>query len=51
MLSEKPIKVGAKAASHSRYVILRMGEFAGLLPMFHEFLSRVAQLHAPPVPA
>ena len=50
-LKEKLIKIGAKVVSHGRYVTFRMAEVAVPRQMFHEILSMIARLRAPPAPA
>ena len=50
-LREKLIKIGAKVVSHGRYVTFRMAEVAVPRQMFHEILSMIARLRAPPAPA
>jgi DDE family transposase len=50
-LREKLIKIGAKVTSHGRYVTFQMAEVAVPRQMFHEILSLIARLRAPPAPA
>src|SRR3954463_1456160 len=50
-LREKLIKIGAKVVSHSRYVTFQLAEVAVPRQMFHEILSLIARLRAPPAPA
>jgi hypothetical protein len=50
-LREKLIKIGAKVVSHGRYVTFQMAEVAVPRQMFHEILSLIARLRAPPAPA
>ena len=50
-LREKLIKIGAKVVSHGRYVTFQMAEVAVSRQMFHEILSLIARLRAPPAPA
>ena len=50
-LKEKLIKIGAKIASHGRYVTFQRAEVAVPRQMFAEILSLVARLWAPPEPA
>jgi hypothetical protein len=47
-LREKLIKIGAKIVSHGRYVTFQMAEVAVSRQMFHEILSLIARLRAPP---
>ena len=49
-LIEKLIKIGAKVASHGRYVTFRMAEVAVPRQMFAEITSLIARLQAPPAP-
>jgi Transposase DDE domain group 1 len=50
-LREKLIKIGAKVVSHGRYVTFQMAEVVVSRQMFHEILSLVARLRAPPARA
>ena len=50
-LREKLIKIGAKVASHGRYITFQMAEVAVSRQMFADILSPIARLPAPPVPA
>src|SRR6187549_3461004 len=50
-LREKLIKIGAKVASHGRYVTFQMAEVAVSRQMFADILSLIARLHPPPAPA
>jgi hypothetical protein len=50
-LREKLVKIGAKVVSHGRYVTFQMAEVAVPRQMFHEILSLIARLRAPPAPA
>jgi Transposase DDE domain group 1 len=50
-LREKLIKIGAKVASHGRYVTFQMAEVAVPRQMFADILSLIARLRAPPAPA
>ena len=50
-LREKRIKIGAKVASHGRYVTFQMAEVAVPRQMFAEILLQIARLRAPPAPA
>jgi hypothetical protein len=50
-LREKLIKIGAKVVNHGRYVTFQMAEVAVPRQMFHEILSMIARLRAPPAPA
>jgi hypothetical protein len=50
-LREKLIKIGAKVVSHGRYVTFQMAEVPVPRQPFHEILSLIAQLQAPPAPA
>ncbi len=45
------LKIGAKVVSHGRYVTFQMAEVAVPRQMFHEILSLITQLRAPPAPA
>jgi DDE family transposase len=47
-LREKLIKIGAKVVNHGRYVTFQMAEVAVPRQMFHEILSMIARLRAPP---
>jgi hypothetical protein len=50
-LHEKLIKIGAKVASHGRYVTFQMAEVAVPQKRFQEILSLIARLLSPPAPA
>jgi hypothetical protein len=50
-LREKLIKIGAKVASHGRYITFQMAEAAVSRQMFDGIMSLIARLRAPPVPA
>ena len=50
-LREKLIKIGAKVASHGRYVTFQLAEVAVPRRSFAEILSLIARLRAPPAPA
>jgi len=50
-LREKLIKIGAKVVSHGRYITFQMAEVAVPRQLFHEILSLIARLRAPPAPA
>jgi hypothetical protein len=50
-LREKLIKIGAKVASHGRYVTFQMAEVAVPRQMFADILSLISGLRAPPAPA
>jgi len=50
-LREKLIKIGAKVASHGRYITFQMAEVAVSRQMFADILSIIARLRAPPAPA
>jgi hypothetical protein len=50
-LREKLIKIGAKVASHGRYVMFQMAEVAVPRQMFHDILRLIARLRAPPASA
>jgi hypothetical protein len=50
-LREKLIKIGAKVASHGRYVTFQMAEVAVPRQMLQDILSLIARLRAPPAPA
>ena len=50
-LCEKLIKIGAKVASHARYVTFQLAEVAVSRQMFADILSQIAGLRAPPAPA
>jgi len=47
-LKEKLVKIGAKVARHSRYVIFQMAEAAVPRVLFHEILDRIGRLRAAP---
>ena len=47
-LREKLVKIGAKVVSHGRYVTFQMVEVAVPRQMFHQILSLIARLRAPP---
>jgi hypothetical protein len=47
-LREKLIKIGAKVAIHSRYVVFQMAEVAVPKPLFAEILDRIGRLRASP---
>ncbi len=47
-LRDKLIKIGAKVASHSRYVIFQMAEVAVPRALFREILERIGRLRASP---
>jgi Transposase DDE domain group 1 len=49
-LREKLIKIGAKVASHGRYVTFQMAEVAVSRQMFAEILSLIARLGVSPAP-
>ena len=46
---EKLIKIGAKVASHGRYVAFQMTEVAILRNLFVDILRLIAELRPPPV--
>jgi hypothetical protein len=50
-LREKLIKIGAKIASHGRYITFQMAEVAVPRQMFADIPSLIARLRAPPAPA
>jgi len=50
-LREKLIKIGAKVASHGRYITFQMAEVAVSRQMFADILSIIARLRAPPASA
>ena len=50
-LKEKLIKIGAKLASHGRYVSFQMAEVAVTRIMFAEILRLIAELRPAPPPA
>ena len=50
-LREKLIKIGAKVASHGRYVVFQLAEVAVPRQMFLDILTLIARLRAPPAPA
>jgi hypothetical protein len=50
-LRDKLIKIGAKVASHGRYVTFQMAKVAVSRQMFQEILSLIARLRALPAPA
>jgi len=50
-LREKLVKMGAKIATHARYVIFQMAETAVPRELFQEILWLIAQLRSPPAPA
>jgi hypothetical protein len=50
-LRERLIKIGAKAVSHSRYVIFQMAEVAVQKILFREILDRIRQLRSLTIPA
>ena len=50
-LREKLIKIGAKVASHGRYVTFQMAEVAVPRQLFADILRLIARLRAPPAPA
>jgi hypothetical protein len=50
-LGEKLIKIGAKVASHGRYVTFQMAEVAVPQQMYQEILPLIPRLRAPPAPA
>jgi hypothetical protein len=43
--------IGAKIVSHARCVTFQMAEVAVPRQIFHEILSLIARLRAPPAPA
>jgi hypothetical protein len=45
------VKIGAKVVNHGRYATFQMAEVAVPRQMFHEILSLIAWLRAPPAPA
>jgi hypothetical protein len=47
-LWEKLIKIGAKVASHGRYVMFQMAAVAVSRRMFQDILRLIARLRAPP---
>jgi hypothetical protein len=47
-LREKLIKIGAKVARHSKYVLFQMAEVAVTRNLFAAILDRIAQLAMPP---
>jgi hypothetical protein len=47
-LTEKLIKIGAKLASHGRYVAFQMAEVAVPKMLFAEILRLIAELRPPP---
>ncbi len=47
-LREKLIKIGAKVAIHSRYVVFQMAEVAVPKALFAEILERIARLRSSP---
>ena len=47
-LREKLIKIGAKVAIHSRYVVFQMAEVAVPKALFAEILDRIGRLRASP---
>jgi Transposase DDE domain group 1 len=49
-LREKLIKIGAKVVRHGRYVTFQLAEVAVSRQMFHEIMSLIARLRAPPAP-
>src|SRR5262249_59595172 len=50
-LKDKLIKIGAKVASHGRYVVFQMAEVAIPRQMFQEILRLIAELRPQPPPA
>lgn len=50
-LKERPIKIGAKAISHGRYVAFQMAEVAIPRRLFADILRLIAELWPPPGPA
>jgi hypothetical protein len=50
-LREKPIKIGAKVVSQSRYVTFQLAEAAVSRQMFADILMLIARLRAPPAAA
>ncbi len=48
-LKEKLIKIGAKVASHGRYVAFQMAEVAIPRDLFADILRMIAELRPPPV--
>ena len=46
-LREKLIKIGAKVASHGRYITFQMAEVAVSRQMFADILSIIARVRAP----
>jgi hypothetical protein len=50
-LREKLIKIGAKVASHGRYVAFQMAEVAIPRTLFADILRLIAELRPPPDPA
>jgi hypothetical protein len=48
-LKEKLIKIGAKVASHGRYLAFQMAEVAILRNLFVDILRLIAELRPPPV--
>ena len=47
---EKLIKIGAKVASHGRYVVFQLAEVAVPRQMLLDILTLIARLRAPPAP-
>ena len=47
-LREKLIKIGAKVAKHSRYVVFQMAEVVVPRALFREILERIRRLRASP---
>jgi hypothetical protein len=50
-LKEKLIKIGAKIASHGRYIAFQLAEVAIPRNLFAEILRLIAELRLPPVPS
>jgi hypothetical protein len=50
-LRDKLIKIGAKVASHGRYLTFQVAEVAVSRQMFADILSPITRLRAPPAPA
>jgi hypothetical protein len=48
-LKEKLIKIGAKVASHARYVAFQMAEVAVLRDLFSDVLRMIAELRPLPI--
>jgi len=50
-LREKPVKIGAKAVRHGRYVTIRLAEVAVPRHLFREIPRRIDELRPSPTPA